>query len=99
MNNGVSKKLCLVALTEYQLYQLAMQAENPVWFAVMMTVLAVTYADIGDYIILENNGEMHSCKADIFAKTYELIADDDPDTHAKVMQEFSEKNKPDARFR
>lgn len=29
-------------------------------------------ADVGDYIIRGVNGEYYPCKADIFAKTYEL---------------------------
>ena len=51
MSNGVSKKLCLVALTEYQLYQLALVADNPVPFAIMMTALAVVYAIIQGWLL------------------------------------------------
>lgn len=51
MTNGVSKKLCLVALTEYQLYQLALQAENPVYLAIMMTTLAIIYAVIQGWLL------------------------------------------------
>lgn len=51
MTNGVSKKLCLVALTEYQLYQLALAAEVQWPFAVMMTALAIVYAIIQGWLL------------------------------------------------
>ena len=50
MSNGVSKKLILLGLTEYHLYQLAIAAETQWPFAAMMTVLAIVYGGIQCYL-------------------------------------------------
>ena len=34
-------------------------------------------ASTGDYIIKDVNGEFYPCKPDVFAKTYERVADND----------------------
>lgn len=41
------------------------------------TLEGTMQAGYGDYIIRGVNGEFYPCKADIFEKTYELVADDE----------------------
>lgn len=47
---------------------------NPPWCEIK-TPEGVMVAQTGDYIIRGVNGEIYSCKADIFKKTYEKVGD------------------------
>lgn len=48
--------------------------ENPAWCEIK-TPEGTMIARSGDYIIKGVNGELYSCKPDIFEKTYQLIGE------------------------
>ena len=41
------------------------------WMLLIDSLLGIMYAETGDYIIKDVNGEFYPCKPDVFAKTYE----------------------------
>ena len=51
-------------------------SENKKTFLVL-TLEGTMLASTGDYIIKDVNGEFYPCKPDVFAKTYERVADND----------------------
>ena len=40
---------------------------------IIPTLDGVIVADVGDYIIKDENGEFYTCKPDVFSKSYNLV--------------------------
>lgn len=45
------------------------------WRLLIDSPEGIMYAEAGDYIIKGVNGEFYPCKSDVFAKTYERVAE------------------------
>ena len=45
------------------------------WSLLIDNIEGIMYAEIGDYIIKGVNGEYYPCKPDVFAMTYERVAE------------------------
>lgn len=46
------------------------------WSLLIDSLEGIMYAETGDYIIKDANGEFYLCKPDVFAKTYEAVEEE-----------------------